>query len=285
VAAANVLLGRAQLVHGVQDYRLEYSDEKEDNDEGKSDQKISLNEFKNALATWVNNGQNSEEVTKRLTTEESKNKEDKYAPVKKNDQTEPLISNEIAGKKDAVDVKEGEDEKEEEEEEEEQYWHLTDTEIKIKAVLILLTGTAICTIVSDPMVDVISNIGTQLNISPFYISFIITPLASNASEVIAGLVFARKKTSEGITLTLSSLHGGATMNSTLALCIFMSLVYFRQLSWSFSAEVITVIFVILAVAVNALKTNIFLWQAIIVGSLYPLSIVMVYVMETFLGLD
>ena len=119
--------------------------------------------------------------------------------------------------------------KSDEEDEEEEFWELTDTQLKIKAIILLLIGTAVCTIFSDPMVDVISSLGTKMNISPFYISFVVTPLASNASEVIAGLMFAKKKTTESISLTLATLHGAATMNSTLALGIFMSLIYFRNL--------------------------------------------------------
>ena len=65
----------------------------------------------------------------------------------------------------------------------------------------------------------------------------------------------------------------------------MSLVYFRELTWSFSAEVITVIAVILLVGINAFKRTIFVWQALIVIALYPLSILFVYLMESVGGLD
>ena len=72
-------------------------------------------------------------------------------------------------------------------------------------------STFIVTLVSDPMVDVISNVGKKMGISAFYVSFVVTPFASNASEVIAGLLFARKKTTESISLTLATLHGASTM--------------------------------------------------------------------------
>ena len=75
------------------------------------------------------------------------------------------------------------------------------------------------------------------------------------------------------------------MNNTLALCIFMSLVYFRHLSWSFSAEVLAVVLVVLIVGFNGLNKTILLWQAVLVGSLYPASILFVYLLENFAGLD
>jgi len=36
-------------------------------------------------------------------------------------------------------------------------------------------------IFSDPMVDVLSELGNRIDVSPFYISFVLAPLASNAS--------------------------------------------------------------------------------------------------------
>lgn len=94
---------------------------------------------------------------------------------------------------------------------------LSENELKVKACVLLLLGTLCVTIFSDPMVDVITQVGDRLSVSPFYIAFVVTPLASNASEVYAGLLFARKKTNESISMTLATLHGAATMNSTLAL--------------------------------------------------------------------
>jgi Ca2+/Na+ antiporter len=280
-----------------------------DGDLGIKDGKISLNEFKTAVNHWVRAGQKTEELVAKNeakkailsrqsslinTTGVINGNGNASTPLKSSQDNRDYGSNDsnLLGQSDYQRMEAGilreisaAEEEEEEEEEEDEFWHLTDSQLKFKALGILLLGTVICTVVSDPMVDVISNLGTKMNVSPFYISFVVTPLASNASEVIAGLVFARKKTVESISLTLSTLNGAATMNGTLALCIFMCLIYFRNLSWAFSAEVITVIFVLLVVGLNSLKTTIFLWQAVLVGSLYPLSILMVYLMETVGGLD
>ena len=240
-----------------------------DKDFGASDGKISFNEFKHAITTWISNGQKpKEEKPKGEKTSEK-------VPLMGKGKEETGIKVHDTGEKEELP----------EEEDEDSFKELTNDEVRFQAILLLLAGTLICTVVSDPMVDVISSVGLKMDISPFYVSFVVTPLASNASEVIAGLIFAKKKTVESISLTLSTLHGAATMNSTLALCIFMSLVYFRNLSWSFSAEVITVLFVIIVVGLNGLRKVIFLWQALIVAFLYPLSIIMVYVMETYIGLD
>ena len=163
-------------------------------------------------------------------------------------------------------VYEDEDEEEAEGDEED----MTYGQRLFQAVILLFIGTLICTLVSDPMVDVIGGIGKKMNISAFYISFVVTPLASNASEVISCLIFASKKTKTSISLTLATLHGAAIMNNTLALSIFMALIYFRKLSWDFGAEVISLLVVIIVVGINALRNSIFMWQATIVFMMYPL---------------
>ena len=233
---------------------------------GRGDGRITLGEFKQAISSWIKHD-SFDKKSKVYNLEESNHQQARLL-IEKNDEEDHH--------------EEGE---EEEEEEEENYWHLTNMQLKLKALGLLLLGTAICTIFSDPMVDIISNVGLKMKISPFYVSFVVTPLASNASEVIAGLLFARKKTTDSISLTLSTLHGAATMNSTLSLCIFMCLIYFRQLSWAFTAEVMTVMLVVIIVGLNGLRTTIYLWQGILVASLYPLSILMVYIMENVFGLD
>jgi Ca2+/Na+ antiporter len=46
-------------------------------------------------------------------------------------------------------------------------------------------GTFAVLLFSDPMVAVMTEIGDRTGISGFYISFVLAPMASNASELIA----------------------------------------------------------------------------------------------------
>ncbi len=247
------------------------------------------------------------------------------------------------------------EEDEEEEEEEDEMWHLTDGQLKLKAFLLLVGSVGVVSFFSDPMVDVIGAFGKSINIDAFYISFVVTPIASNASEVIAGLIFAAKKTNEvcggcrsctftcvfaacllrvcctstrapscilalifgvacrpfaflstchlfltrvhlppftlclhpqGVSLCHSSLLGGASMNATMCLAVFMALIYFRGLTWSFSAEVITLFLVTIIVAFNnAVSQTIKLWQALMVALLYPFAIVFIWALKNKAGLD
>ena len=59
--------------------------------------------------------------------------------------------------------------------------------IKRRAAKLMVIGLTLILIFSDPMVDVMSNVGERLGVPPFYVSFILAPLASNASELIASL--------------------------------------------------------------------------------------------------
>ena len=57
----------------------------------------------------------------------------------------------------------------------------------------------------------------QVSVPPFYVAFILAPLASHASEVIASYSYAAKKTKRTITVSLAALEGAACMDTTLCL--------------------------------------------------------------------
>jgi Ca2+/Na+ antiporter len=107
---------------------------------------------------------------------------------------------------------------EEEEEIPEEFTNLSPAEqqtaIKWKAFQMLTIGTVMVIYFSDPMVDVMGEIAVRANMSPFYVSFVLAPLASNASEVLASQYYAAKKTRKTITVSLSALEGAASMNNT-----------------------------------------------------------------------
>jgi Ca2+/Na+ antiporter len=158
-------------------------------------------------------------------------------------------------------------EEEEEEEVEEPKW-----KIAIWSAVYLIVGVALVTIFSDPMVDTLTRMvdprnynyyfynsdgtitrGQYINIPVFYLSFVITPICSNASELVSSLIFASKKKKINSSMTYSQLYGAATMNNTLCLGIFAALVGFRGLTWQYSAEVTVILlvqFIMGAIAVS-----------------------------------
>lgn len=183
------------------------------------------------------------------------------------------------------------DEEEEEEEVPEDLADLSIEEqqkhIKIRAAYQLFIGTALVLVFSDPMVDVLSEVGARTGIPAFYVSFVVAPLASNASELIAAYNYALKKTSKTISISISALLGAACMNNTFCLGIFAALIAFKPsgLVWEFSAETFSILFVEFAIGYIALKKTQRLVDGLIVLLLYPASIFLVFFLENVLGLD
>jgi Ca2+/Na+ antiporter len=148
----------------------------------------------------------------------------------------------------------------------------------------LFIGTSVVIVFSDPMVDVMQEIAVKLHLSPFYVSFILAPLASNASEVIASQYYAAKKTRKTITVSLTALEGAASMNNTFCLSIFMALIFFRGLAWQYTAETIAIVVVEFFIMFMAQKSVLTSYHAAIIMAVFPLSIAFVATLEAF-GLD
>merc|ERR1711988_77505 len=154
--------------------------------------------------------------------------------------------------------------------------------IAVKSALILLFGTGLVAFFSDPMVEVIDDFGDTIHIGIFYISFVVTPFCSNASEFISSLIFAAKKRKRNASLTYSQLYGAATMNSTLGLGMFCLIIFVRGLAWNFTAETLSILLITWVVGlVGSFKTTFALWWAFPVLLLYPLSLLFVFVLENY----
>lgn len=156
--------------------------------------------------------------------------------------------------------------------------------IKKRAFIMLFIGTLMVVVFSDPMVDVMQEIATRAHVSPFYVSFVLAPLASNASEVLASQYYASKKTRKTITVSLSALEGAANMNNTFCLSIFMGLIFFKGLAWQYTAETVAILITELIVAVLVQRNVMTTGLGLVIAALFPLSLVLVAVMEAF-GFD
>lgn len=156
--------------------------------------------------------------------------------------------------------------------------------IKKKAFLMLFLGTLLVLVFSNPMIGVIQSLAIKTGISPFYVSFVLAPLASNASEILASQYYAAKKTKKTISVAFSALQGAASMNNTFCLSIFMGLIYFRGLAWKYSAETMTILLIqgfMYCLTRNSVMT---LRKGLVILTLFPLSITFVALLE-LIGLD
>jgi len=171
------------------------------------------------------------------------------------------------------------EEEEQDEDEEEVPEDLKDLspEEQQKAVLsrakyMLFTGTVIVLVFSDPLVNVLDEIATRTNIEPFYVAFILAPIVTNGSELMASYTFALKKTSPSIVCSFQQLLGAAVMNNTYCVGIFMGLIYFQRLYWTFTSETIAILFVESVMLCYAWKSVHRLFDGFCVLLLYPISL-------------
>jgi len=156
--------------------------------------------------------------------------------------------------------------------------------IKKKAFYMLFMGTILVLYFSDPMVDVLSAIADRVNIGPFYVSFVLAPVASNASELIASQYYASKKTRKTISVALSALEGAACMNNTFCLSIFMGLIFFRGLAWQYSAETLAILLCQFVVGFFVQAPDMKYSRGALILTIFPLSIALVAGLEA-IGID
>ncbi|CAM8995295.1 unnamed protein product [Rhodiola kirilowii] len=156
--------------------------------------------------------------------------------------------------------------------------------VSIKAGLLLLLGSAIAAAFADPLVDAVGNFSNATSIPTFFISFIALPLATNSSEAVSAIIFASRKKLRTSSLTFSELYGAVTMNNVLCLSVFLALVYVRGLTWDFSAEVLVILIVCVAMgAFGSFRTTFPVWTSSIAFFFYPFSLALVYVLDYVFG--
>jgi len=157
--------------------------------------------------------------------------------------------------------------------------------VKLRAFWMMGVGTVLVLIFADPAVEVLNEIGKRTGVPSFYISFILAPLASNASELVATYKYAAKKTKNSMTIGLSTLLGAACMNNTFCLAIFYCLVYFQQLVWKFTAEIMVIVLVQFVVGAVAMKPVMKLRDAVIILACYPASLLFVWTLNNIFGIE
>jgi len=157
--------------------------------------------------------------------------------------------------------------------------------ILLRSMRMMAAGSVLVIFFSDPLVDVLSSLGELMQISSFYVSFVLAPLASNLSEVIASYAYAKKKTRKSITISMATLLGGVVLNNSFVLGIFLILVYSRSLVWSYSAETISIIVaevLVFCIVVRKVQT---VASACLALSVFPFTLMLVALLENVAGLD
>jgi len=128
----------------------------------------------------------------------------------------------------------------------------------------------------------LSSIGARTGIPAFYVAFVLAPLASNASELIAAYNYASKKTPSSIGISLATLEGAGIMNNTFCLGIFFLIIFINNdIAWTFTAETLGILLVEIGVAVIAQQETMTILSGYLVLTLYPLSLIFIAVLEKY----
>ncbi|KAK6917653.1 Sodium/calcium exchanger membrane region [Dillenia turbinata] len=158
------------------------------------------------------------------------------------------------------------------------WWNFT------KATFLLVLGTAILSFLTLPLMESISEFASDINISSFAISYVIIPLALNSREAISMITTIRQKNKKDASLTLSEMYGAVFMNNMMGLTMFLLLVYIRDLSWDFSAEVLVVLIICAIMGIySSISTKFPFWSSIIAFLLYPSSLLIIYILTAVFG--
>ncbi|KAL6546537.1 hypothetical protein OROMI_022258 [Orobanche minor] len=146
----------------------------------------------------------------------------------------------------------------------------------------VLSGIVILTFLGGPLMVSILQLSHAMRFPSFSISFVIVPLAMNARAVITAIFPASQKSKRTASLTFSEIYGGVIMNNIAGLTTLLAIVYAKDLTWDFSAEVLTVLVVCAIVGTLAYSSTTYpLWTCIVAFLLYPFSLGLFYYVQVF----
>ncbi|KYQ99861.1 hypothetical protein DLAC_03815 [Tieghemostelium lacteum] len=153
--------------------------------------------------------------------------------------------------------------------------------ILIKSILYLVGGTVLIVLFADAFVESISVFSERIHIRSFYISFVVAPLALNCSELVTSYYLSQNKKRKHISLIHSSLYGAVSMNNLISLGTLLLMIYLRGLVWSFSAECLVILISTVFIGLlGSLKQTFNMVHCVVIASLYPLSIVIIILLES-----
>uniref|UniRef100_A0A7N0U4D4 EF-hand domain-containing protein n=1 Tax=Kalanchoe fedtschenkoi TaxID=63787 RepID=A0A7N0U4D4_KALFE len=153
-----------------------------------------------------------------------------------------------------------------------------------KAGYLLVLGTGISLLLAQPLMAAIEDFADGLSVPSFIITYIIVPFAMSYKQVILAVTSARKKTVKAVSLTFSTIYSSVYMSSMMSLTMFLLIVYVRGLTWDVSAGVLVVLIVgVVMGCLTSFRITFPFWTCILAFLLYPISLVLIYVLTTYCG--
>nr|XP_011460597.1 PREDICTED: uncharacterized protein LOC101307679 [Fragaria vesca subsp. vesca] len=155
---------------------------------------------------------------------------------------------------------------------------------QLKAACFLIIGIGIMILLATPLMETIQDFSTAASIPSFLSSYVLIPFAINIGQALQLVTSAQHKTENAISLTLSEIYNGVFMNNIMGLTIFLALVYIRNLSWDVGAASLAVLIICSVMGVyTSFSTKFPFWTCILAYIMYPISLLMIYVLTSYFG--
>ncbi|KAI3703744.1 hypothetical protein L1987_73938 [Smallanthus sonchifolius] len=154
----------------------------------------------------------------------------------------------------------------------------------LEALILVFFGSVLTFLVATPLKTNVVNFATDANVPSFLIPYFVIPCASNISRLLPTISSARQKSERAASLTLSQIYSGVAMSSMSSLTTFLSIVYIRDLPWDVSAQVLVVLIICGVMAVFTSTRTVYpLWSGYVIFLLYPISLLMLYLLIVVWG--
>ncbi|KAK8797184.1 hypothetical protein WA158_004394 [Blastocystis sp. Blastoise] len=107
-----------------------------------------------------------------------------------------------------------------------------------KSYIYLFGGWIIMIFFCYPMVYAFCEIATRMNISPFYVNFFVSPCIAYLRDFNDYRVFAFRRTVRVSSASIALVQGMIIINNIMNIGLFLGTVYFRNLEWRFTGEML-----------------------------------------------
>ncbi|KAI3407238.1 uncharacterized protein J3R85_021166 [Psidium guajava] len=158
------------------------------------------------------------------------------------------------------------------------WWNYT------KAGFLIILGTGVMMLIGQPLMESLQEFASAADIPSFFVSYVLIPLANSYRQILGAISSAKKKTKKDISGAFTEVYQGVFMNNVMGLATFLALVYIKDITWDVSAEVLVVLLICaLMGTITSFCTKFQFWMCILAYSLYPVSLLLLYILTSVLG--
>ncbi|KAL2331384.1 hypothetical protein Fmac_018965 [Flemingia macrophylla] len=154
----------------------------------------------------------------------------------------------------------------------------------LTAIAYVVLGITILSLLAEPLIASVRKFSEAAGISSFFISFILVPFATNFREATSAIKEASHKKSGNTSQTMYEIYGAVFMNNILGFVVISVLIYMREITWEFSADVLIVAIVCALMGLTASFRPTFpLWTSFPAYLLYLVALLLVFVLKDVLN--